>query len=331
MHSISRRQWLAQSACGAGLGLAALAVPAWAQPRVAQTRIVCGFPSSPIDVLARQYADRLRGTYADALYVDSKPGAGGRLAIEALKGAPADGSALLFTPSSMVVMYPHLYRALNYDALQDIVPVTPVTDVAFALCVGPMVPAQVQTLAQFLAWCQANPKLANYAVSAVGSGPHLAAATLSHLSKVPLTMVGYRTTGMAVTELLGGQIAAMASTHPVLVEHVKSGRVRMLAVSSPARLPQLPQVPTFVECGFPQLSLTEWFGIFLPRGASPELLERTNAAVRAASALPEVMAALEGMTLQPFTMGAADFRQRVRAEHDQWAKLLRQLDFQLLD
>lgn len=330
MTSTDRRRFNFQLAAAA---VAALAPGlAMAQTRLPQARILCGFPpGDPIDTLARQCGERMRGTYADVVIVDNKPGAGGRIAVEAMKGAPADGSVLLFTPASMLVVYPYVYKSLSYDSLRDTTPVSRVTQVFFALTVGPMVPAEVRTLQQFLDWCRANPGKASYASSGQGSSPHLTAALLAKESRVPMTMVPYRGGALAANDLIAGQIAAAATTLPVMVPHHKAGKARILAVSSAQRLPQLPDVPTFAESGFPQIVMSEWFGVFLPGGATPAVAQAANTAVRAAVQSPEVIAALGVLSLTPSTAPLAEFTQQVRADHESWSRVAKSLDVQLMD
>lgn len=329
MHT-GRRQFTLQLAAAAAATLAPSLAPA--QTRLQQARILCGFPpGDPIDTLARQCAERMRGSYADVVIVDNKPGAGGRIAIEAMKGAPADGSVLLFTPASMLVVYPHVYKSLSYDSLRDTTPVSRVTQVFFALTVGPMVPADVKSLPQFLEWCRANPGKASYASSGQGSSPHLTAALLSKESKVPMTMVPYRGGALAATDLIAGQIASAATTLPVMVPHHKAGKARILAVSSAQRLPQLPDVPTFAEQGFPQIVMSEWFGVFLPGGASQAVAQAANTAVRAAVQSREVIAALDALSLAPSTAPLAEFTLQVRSDYGTWSRVAKSLDLQLMD
>jgi tripartite-type tricarboxylate transporter receptor subunit TctC len=302
------------------------------RPARPQARILCGFPpGDPIDTLARRFADQLRGTYADVVIVDNKPGAGGRIAAGAMRGAPADGSVLLFTPASMLVVYPHVYRHLPYDSLRDVVPVSQVTQVNFAFAVGPMVPPEVRTLAQFLDWCKAHPSQASYGASGQGSSPHLTAALLSKLSGVPMTMVPYRGGLLAVTDVMSGQVAAAVTTHPLMVPHHQAGKLRVLAISSASRLAQLPDVPTFAESGFPQLVTSEWFGVFLPAGTQPAIAGEANAAIRAAAATQDVANALAGLSLPVVTSELDAFQQQFVADHDLWGRIVQELDIPRMD
>jgi tripartite-type tricarboxylate transporter receptor subunit TctC len=313
-------------------GGAAVLRPVLAQPYIRQARILCGFPpGDPIDALARQFAERLHDGYAGTVIVDNKPGAGGRIAIEEMKGIATDGSVLLFTPASMLVLYPHVYKNLSYDSLRDTTPVSPVAQVYFALAVGPMVDPDVRTLGEFLNWCRAHPSQASYAASGQGSGPHLTSALLFKQAKVPMTMVPYRGGALAANDLVAGQIAAAATTHSAVVPYHRAGRLRILAVSSSTRLPHLDDIPTFAEAGFPELVMSEWFGVFLPGSSPISVAQRLHAAIRGAAQTPEVAASLDTLSLQPLTASLSEFTQQVRSDYERWGRVVKALDLKLLD
>ena len=174
----SRRQFLSVSAAGAACAAAGFAPRALAQLVGKATRMVVGFPpGGSADVVARLVVDQTKG-YAATIIVDNKPGAGGRIALENVKNAEADGATMVLTPASMLVIYPHVYRKLAYDPFRDFAAVTTACSSAFLLSVGPAVPATVKTLADFLQWCKANPKEASYGSSGAGSMPHFTGVML---------------------------------------------------------------------------------------------------------------------------------------------------------
>src|SRR5262249_9298312 len=159
------------SAAGGG-SLSALATgfrsPVWAQPLHTTARMLVGsIPGSGTDAVARLLASGMKD-YAANFVVENRPGAGNRIALDALKASATDGSVAVLTPASMLVIYPHIYRKLNYDALNDFIPITTVCDASFVLTIGPMVPAHVKTLGQFIAWCKANPGRASYGTAGAG-------------------------------------------------------------------------------------------------------------------------------------------------------------------
>ena len=163
----TRRDFIRLAAAGGAMG--AMGSAAWAQaaPRLAQAKVFTGFPAGDmIDTIARTYAEKIKGHYADVTLVDNKPGAGGQIGAATVKALPADGSNILFTPAPIITLYPHVFKTLAYDPMKDLVPVARTSVAAFALTVGPAVPASVKTLGQFLDWCRANPDKANYSASA---------------------------------------------------------------------------------------------------------------------------------------------------------------------
>ena len=330
MNSINRRQLMGMTAAGAGISLLGVS-PTWAQttPRIPQSKIITGFPAGDmIDTIARQFSEKLKGTFASVMLVDNKPGAGGRIAVMAMKGLPPDGSTLLFTPAPMIVLYPHVFKSLAYDPLKDVTPVARTAVACYALSVGPLVPASVKTLSQFLDWCKANPGQASYATSGAGTTIHLTGANLARLSGVPLTMVAYKGGSPAAADLIAGQVPALMSTVASVMEFAKTGKARILAVSSAQRWPGLPDVPTFAESGFPQLTGVDWFGVFLPANAPRDLVQGLHTDVVRAAQSPELVASLGriGIQMQP-SQSADEFASQIKSEHAKWADVVKAVGF----
>lgn len=307
---------------------AALLTPWAARADALETaRILTGFPpGGTVDVVARRVADKLRGGYAKVVLVENKPGAGGRLAVEELKRAPADGTTLLITPAAMITLYPHLYPKLPYG-LADVTPVSGATSVVFGLAVGPAVPDSVKTLKDFLAWAKANPAKASYGSPGAGSPPHYLGALLEKEIGVELNHVPYRGTVPGVQDLLGGQIASFSGPIGDYLPHVKTGRLRVLATSGPARSRFLPEVPTFTELGFKPLEMVEWYGFFLPGKAAPETVQRAATAIAAALNTAEMAEALAPYGLEVAVTGPAQLAQAVRSENAAWAPIVKRVGF----
>lgn len=323
---LNRRQFvLSGTAAVASLPAGLLAqTPALAKP----ARIVVGFPpGGSADLMARALAQQL-GSYAPSVIVDNKPGAGGRIALEALKNAEPDGSTLVITPSSMVALYPHVYKKLSYDPLKDFTPVAMMASFPFVLAVGPLVPAQVKTVAEFLAWCRANPKLAAYASPGNGSTPHFAGVALARAAQVDLTHVAYKGGAPAMNDVLGGQIAANMAVISNALPLLQTGKLRALAITGAVRSPALPEVPTLIESGYRDVLVTEWFGVFLPARAPADLSVRLNAAVRDAlgtRAVQEVLAKASFDAAAPST--PAEFGRMLKAEIDRWGAIVKASGF----
>ena len=189
--------------------LCAMASPLVSTARSAgdPVKILCGYPpGSPPDLVARKVAERMTGSYARSVIVENKTGAAGRLAVDALKASLADGGVMLLTPASVMTMYPHTYANLSYSPFADVEPVSMGADFSHALAVGPLVPASVRTVRDFIAWCRANPGSATCGNPGAGSLPHFIAVLLEREGSVQIKHVPYRGTGPAVHDMLGGQI-----------------------------------------------------------------------------------------------------------------------------
>src|ERR1044071_6533490 len=203
--SFNRRRFVGTSSAGAVL--AALGLPvgragAQGQPLDA-VKIVTGFPpGGTSDTLCRRVAENLRGgTYTKSALVENKPGAGGQIAVQSMKGAPTDGSVILQTPASMLMIYPHIYKNLAYNAFTDVTAVSQACTFDFGFCVGPAVPDSVKNIPEFLAWCKANPDKANYGSPAAGSVPHFIGVLLGQAGGVDLKHVAYRGTQPAIQDM----------------------------------------------------------------------------------------------------------------------------------
>ena len=245
----TRRQFV--QALGASAALGAF-YPFAAHAQVEQVKVYFGFPAgSSGDTVARRVAEKWGGS-AFSKYpavVENKPGAGGRIALETLKSAPADGSVLALAQVSALANYPHIFSKMNYTD-KDFAPVSIGAVMHHGLAVGPMVPASVKTVKDFLAWAKANPKDASYGSPGAGSTPHFLGALLGINSGVDLRHVPYRGSIPGVTDVVGGQVAAMVTPHGDFIANYKAGKLRILATSGPKRSIYVPDVPTFAEQGF---------------------------------------------------------------------------------
>ena len=307
--------------------LAPLPLLSRAQAALDTVRVLTGFPAGgTVDVVARRVADKLRGSHARVALVENRPGAGGRLAVEELKRSAPDGSTLLITPAAMITLYPHLYPKLAYG-IGDVTPVCSATSVVFGIAVGPGTPPAVKTLKDFLAWAGAHADRASYGSPGAGSPPHYVGALLEKESGVAMTHVPYRGTVPGVQDLLGGQIAAFVGPIGDYLPHVKTGRLRVLATSGPARSRFLPDTPTCAELGFKALEQVEWYGFFLPGKAAPEVVQRAASAIRAALSGPEVPEALAQFGLELALGTPAELARAVQAETAAWAPIVKRVGF----
>lgn len=314
---------------GSAAALGALAPLSALAQSLDQVRVIYGFPAgSAGDSVARRVAEKLAGTAytKNPGVVDNKPGAGGRIAIETLKASPADGSVLALAPVSALSVYPHIYPKLSYKQ-EDVTQVSIGAVMFHGLAVGPAVPAEVKTLKDFLAWAKANPDKANYGSPGAGSMPHLLGALLGLRAGVPLRHVPYRGTVPSITDLVGGQVAAAMNPSGDYLQYIKAGRVRVLATSGRQRSPYLPDVPTFTELGYPDVTSEEWFGFYAPAKTPAATLANANAAINAALKDKAVMDSLALVGLLAHGSSAQEMAADQKAEFERWAPLVKQIGF----
>lgn len=314
----------AAAATASGLGLP-LAARAQATPELA--KILCGFPpGGTSDAISRRIADKLRGNYAANVVVDNKPGAGGQIAITMLRDSQADGSHLLLTPSSMLSIYPFTYPKLPYKPLSDLQPVSLACNFNHAFGVGPAVPDSVKTFKDFLAWARANPDKANYGSPAAGSMPHMIGALLSILTGTPLNHVPYRGSAPGIQDLLAGQIAAMSSPVGDYLPYLKTGKLRLLAISGINRSPFVPDVPTYRQQGIP-VTVREWYGVFLPGKASPQAARRASAYMQTALAQPDLVSSMAQLGMEVQSSSPQALADLIKADVEEWRRLIKQIGF----
>ena len=291
-------------------------------------KILTGFAAGgTVDTLARRVAAHMNGSYAKAVVVDTRTGAGGQIAITALKTSPADGSVVLVTPMSMLGIYPHTYKKLPYDPVADLAPVSlgVVFDMGFA--VGPQVPATVKTVPEFLEWCKANPTNANFGSPAPGSVPHFVGELIGRAGKVDLRHVGFRGSQPAILDMMGGQIAAVSAPVGEFLPHLSGGKVRLLATSGAARNKFVPGTPTLVEQGLKDLVFGEWFAFYLPGKAAPDVVQKAHAAVRAALADKDVVSGLAAMGLEAQSSSPAELAALLKADTEKWGPIVKAIGF----
>ncbi|MDD2727957.1 Bug family tripartite tricarboxylate transporter substrate binding protein [Malikia sp.] len=324
---MTTRRAFTQSLLGsAALSAFGLPLAAQAQGSLDMARILVGFPpGGTTDALSRRVADKLRGSYANNVMVENKPGAGAQIAISALKTAPADGSTLLLTPSSMLSVYPFTYAKLPYT-LDDLAPVSVACFFSHGFGVGPAVPASVKTIKDFVTWAKANPDRANFASPAAGSIPHLTAALFNKLSKADLQHVPYKGSAPGIQDLLGGQVSSMCSPVGDYLPHLKSGRLRLLATSGPQRSPFTPEVPTFKEQGF-DIAVREWYGFFLPAKATPEARRRAAAYLQPALASKDLIDSMAQVGMEVQSSTPDQLAAWLKADADQWRGIVKEIGF----
>ncbi len=308
------------------LGAAALsAAPGLLRAQAVQrpARIVIGFPpGGSSDVVGRLYAERLRGVYAPQVLVDSRPGAAGRIAVEAVKAAAPDGETILQTPASMLTLQPAVFpRQVRYDALTDLTPVSTVVSFPFALAVPANHPAR--DFAGFVAWAKTQADIP-FASPAAGASPHFLGVMLAKAIGATMTHITYRGAAPAVQDLIAGRLQAFVGVLGDVTPQDGQG-LRILAVSAPQRVPRYPSIPTFAELGYPALTKDEWFGMLLPAGAPQPVVTALFDAIRRVAAEPALREALAKLDYEATTSDSpAAFAAKIRREREEWAVVVKE-------
>lgn len=324
---VSRRRFVVRALVGAAAP-GVLLRQSLSQASQGVHRVVIGYPAGgSVDVVGRTLGEYWATSIGRTVVVENKPGAAGRLAIDALKNAPADGSTLLITPASVLTMYPHIYKNLGYDVFNDLAPVGIVAVTRFVLVVGPLVPPAVRTVEEFAAWCRNNPDGARCGNPGAGSLPHFMAMLWAEEAKVPLGHIPYRGGLPAMLAAASGEIASALATESSALALEQAGKLRALATSGTERSIFLPNAPTFREAGYVRLSQREWFGAFMPAKTPSAAIESTAETLRTTLREADVIATWHRLALLAEGSNAPDLAQALRTEHDFWAPIIRASGF----
>ena len=328
-----RRNFVKSLSAGAALaalgGIASRSAFAQGSGPLEQVRILYGFPAgSAGDSVARRVAEKIGNTsYTKNMgVVENKPGAGGRIALENLRNAVGDGSVIVLSQVSAFSIYPHIYSKLPYQA-KDFEPISIGAIMHHGLAVGPAVPAEVKTLKDFLAWCKNNPDKASFGSPGAGTQPHLLGALLGLRSGIKLSHVPYRGTAPAVSDLAGGQIAAVMGPSGDFLSYYKAGKLRVLGTSGPQRNPYLPNVPTFAEQGFNDLTAEEWFGFYANAKTPLDVRQRAHAAIVTALKSDALKESVGVVGLIATSSTPEEMARSQQAEFERWGPLVKQIGF----
>jgi tripartite-type tricarboxylate transporter receptor subunit TctC len=286
------------------------------------TRIIVAFPAGgPVDFVARAIADPLGKELGTRVIVDNKPGGNGAIAAETLARAAGDGTTLWLTSVGAVAINPVLYDKLSYDVQRDFAPVSLVVNNDELLVVNVNDPAN--TVPEFIANAKKRQGPTPVASTGIGSIPHLAGEQLADATKANLLHVPYKGAAPAITDVMGGQVAAFFGDIPGLITHVKGGKLKAIGLAAPKRHPALPDVPTFAEQGIAGVDSNNWYALFVPAKTPPETVAALNRAVRAVLANPAVSERLAASGAAPVASTPQELTALVRHDTEKWGKLIR--------
>jgi tripartite-type tricarboxylate transporter receptor subunit TctC len=319
--------------------IAVLAIAAGAQAQVnTPVRILVGFaPGGSADVAARLIGERMAAELKQPVLIENRPGAGGRIAAEAMKNAPADGSTIMLAPVVVPVLAPLVYTKLAYNPATDFAPVAPVASFQFALSVAAAHPAK--NVAELIAWLKANPKEANFGSPAPawtwctmsrpapGSLPHFFGVMINSGAGLDMVHVPFNGGGPLMNALVGNQVSSAIDTLVDQVEMHRGGKTRVLATSGAQRSPLLADVPTFAEAGLKGVEGTGWFAVFAPAKVPAATVAQLNAAVNKALASPEVREKFAKLGLEITGGSAADLAALIKRDSDRWAPVVKASGF----
>ena len=289
-------------------------------------KILVGFPpGGSADTLARIVADAVRNDFS-SVTIENRPGAGGRIALMQTKTAKPDGQTVIVLPSGPMVLFPHVYKKLDYDAVKDFTPVSLIANFQFGVVAGPG--SQARTIQEMLTLAKAKPGDASYGTPGLGTLPHFMGVLLEQSAGVQLNHVPFQGGGPANTALLGGHIQYKFDVVSETAELHRAGKARILAVTGTRRDTQVPEVPTLKEAGIP-MEATAWFGMYGPAGLAPDTLGRLEKAMTAALKKPEMRERLTKLGHEPVGSTSTELAAAQRADLARWEKPIKATGVQL--
>ena len=306
---------------GAGL-LGGTSALAQAYPTKPVTIIVPFAAGGTTDILARIIGQALTAELGQSVVVDNRAGAGGNIGGQAAAKAAPDGHTLFMGTVGTHAINASLYKKMPFDPVKDFAPLTRVANVPNLLVANPAQP--YKSVKDLIAYAKANPGKVNFGSSGNGSSIHLSGELFKSLAKVDMQHVPYKGSAPAVTDLLGNQIGIMFDNMPSAIQHVRSGKLVPLAVTTAKRSPELPSVPTIAEAGVPGYEATSWFGMFAPAGTPVPVLAKLNAAIVKVLAQPDVKKKINEQGAEVYSETPEQFAAFIQAESVKWGKVVKE-------
>jgi len=301
--------------------LAPLSVLAQGWPSKPVRLVVPYPPGGPTDIVARVVAERLTAQTGQTFIVDNRAGAGGNLGAEAVAKAAPDGYTLLVATTAHAINK-SLFKNLNYDVQRDFVPVSLLTQGPLVLVVNPDFPAK--SVSELIAIAKAKPKSVSFASSGNGQSTHLAAELFASMAGAPMTHVPYKGSAPALNDLIAGQVPIMFDTMLSAMQHVKSGRLRALAITGAQRSPAAPDVPTLAESGLPGYQAYAWNGLLAPAGTPPAVINRLSEELKTALSQPAVQEKFSAQGFAATWTAPAQAASFLQNEVDKWGLTVQQ-------
>jgi len=307
---------------GAAIAAMLVLLPAQAQnyPNRPVRMIVPLAAGGGMDTVTRGLAQKFTETFGENFVVDNRPGAGSQIALEILAGSAADGHTLMMI-SATTVVHPILYKS-RFDIMRDFTPISQVTAQGYVLVVHPSIAAK--SVAELVQYLRANPGKLNYASSGIGSPIHMSGELFQIATGTRMIHIPFKGMGAAYTDLIGGQVELSFPTIISSIAHIKAGRLRALAVTTPKRAAALPDIPTFGEAGVPGVVVVNWYGLIAPAKTPHSVIERLSAEAIKAMNSPEMIKRLVAEGSESVGSSPREFAAHIRAERDLWTKVIKQ-------
>jgi tripartite-type tricarboxylate transporter receptor subunit TctC len=299
--------------------LCALAGAAWGQYPTHPVRfIVPSAAGGGTDIIARAISLKLAESLGQQFVVDNRPGAGQMIGIELAARAPADGYTILMAASTLAIN-PIMYKKVPYDPVRDFAPVTQAATLPNVLVVHPSL--QVKSVKELIDYAKKNPGRLNFASAGIGTSPQMSIELLKSMAGIDMVHIPYKGTAPGVVDLLAGHVLVMAPNVLTALPHIKSGKLRALAVTSPKRSEALPDVPTVAEAGLPGYDSTQWYGVLAPAGTPREIVARLHDEIARALRDADVGKRLAADGAEPVGSSPEEFAAFIRSEGEKWAKV----------
>lgn len=315
---------------GAGLAACATSMPVFAADAFPSkpVRIVVPFAAGgSTDILARNIAQKLNEALRSPVIVENRPGGGALIGAEYVAKAAADGYTLLMGTNTTHAVAPHLYAKMPYHAINDFMPIAEVAYNPQFLDVHPSIP--VRSVKELIALGRSRPGQLNYGSAGQGSASHMAMELFRSMAKVDITHVPYKGSGPALIDVLGGHLSMMFDVVLTTLPHMKTGKLRVLGVSSPKRVDVAPDVPTIAENGLPGFEALVWFGFFAPVGTPAEIVNRLSGEVGRIVHQPALKETFTVQGLTPVGSSSPQFAAKVNKDHATWGKVIREAGIKL--